>query len=286
VDLDTPARPARHLREIFEGATDVPTPDGDLEAVQALDGATPEEDGFEAAVADAMAAVDALREHLDAHAGALRTATSAADLETARYLCRVARQTCEWLPVRHREAGPHEAGMAARDRFMAANVAWAHATDRGDGVAVWAHDAHVQRGTFDDGQVWTDGGAMGDRLADRFGDDYVPLGFDFGCGRFRAVHASEGGEPRAFAVGDPDPDWATAVFDALADGPVLVDLASAAADPRIADWLDEPGRKRWVGSWYAPDADPATHTQHTRLADAFGHLVVLPDSSPTVPLED
>jgi len=205
--------------------------------------------------------------------------------ETARHLCRVVRQTCDWHRVRHEQPGPHAAGMQQRDRAMAENAAWCARQDPGTGVAVWAHNVHVERGTFDSYGPWADATGMGEFLAREFGARYTPVGFDTARGRFRAVRSGGGDTgPEQFVFDSPPDGSATAEFDRVGESPWLFDIASAATDPRLRDWVTQQQQVRCVGTVYDPDT-PARHHLRTPLT-SFDGLLFLDRSTPSRPVAD
>ncbi|ERH10707.1 MAG: erythromycin esterase related protein [halophilic archaeon J07HX64] len=127
---------------------------------------------------------------------------------------------------------------------------------------------------------------MGEFLTREFGDRYTPVGFDAARGRFRAVRSGKGGDTGSeqFAFG-PAPDGSvTAAFDRVGDPPWLFDIASAATDPRLRDWVDQQQRIRCVGTVYDPDT-PTRHHLQTPLT-AFDGLVFLDRSTPSRPVAD
>lgn len=202
----------------------------------------------------------------------------------ARHLCRVIKRTVRWHRVRNEQPGPHRDGMAERDRVMSENVQWALTHEPGNGVAVWAHNSHIQRGTFNDGQPWSSAPTMGEFLSHDLGPRYVPVGVEFGSGRFRAVDATtETDTPTTFEVGDPREPSLTAQLGHIDDPPFAIDLQSANTDSRLGEWLADPHRIRWIGTVFDPTN---THRQYltTVLPSAFDALVYLPESTPTHPL--
>jgi erythromycin esterase len=276
VDLSTPSAPATPLRAYFE-RTDL---DAEIGALRTVADATVNDDAERERVLPAVtAAAERLRDRLDANRAVSEGSVDA--WWTAQWLCRVIEQSCEWARIRHEQPGPHPAGMAARDRFMAENVRWALDRDPGTGVVLWAHDGHVQRGTFDDGTGWADSTTMGERLARALGDDYRPVGFDFARGSFRAVgHGS--GEVETFLADEPSEDTATAAFAAVGDTPYALDLGAVAADDQLASWVTAVRRKRYVGSVFDPAGESYARTD---LPGSFDWLLVLPESTPTVAID-
>jgi len=278
VDLSRPSAPAPAVRSYL--STVGPGAAGAAVATLA-EGLRPD-DPRDARLDEVATAARTVGDHLERNREAYVARKSAPAWERARHLCRVVERACEWHRVRHAQDGPHPEGMSERDRLMAENAAWCLERDTGSGIVVWAHNSHVKRGTFDDGQVWSGEATMGERLH-RAGGRYTPVGFDFGRGSFRAERACGSGGPEVFSVGDPRTDSATARFDAL-PGPFLLDVESAASDDRLGAWLDAPRRLRRVGSVYDPDA-PGEQYLRTRLAESFDALVFVPESTPTQPLD-
>jgi erythromycin esterase len=293
VDSSTPRAPAEALVGLLRGtdALDAgadPDAAGDVTELAALaERSTPDEAAArERYLDDVGAAARRLGERLDE-----RQPVEASDEEgptgraraaawhRARHLGRVVERTCSWHRVRHEHPGPHAEGMAERDRLLAENVAWAAERDHGAGVVLLAHAGHVQRGTFDDGRAWTDAATAGEHLHRALGERYRVVGTDFVRGAFRARPA-DGGDPQSFRVGDPPEASATARFAALGDGPTVLDLAAAGADPRLASLFDRPRRVRLVGSVYDPGEE---HALETDLPASFDALVVVGESTPTRP---
>lgn len=280
IDLSVPSAPVAPLRAYLE-PVDPALADGDAIATLA-NAEIPDDDvEREQALDDLAGAVDTVKERFDGNRAEYVAESTQRAWSDARHFCRVIEQACEWHRVRHEHEGPHPDGMAARDRFMAENVGWALAEDRGSGVAVWAHDAHIQRGTFDDGTRWRDATTMGERLDREFGAEYRPLGLDFGRGSFRAVNAQNGGV-ETFTVGKPLWGSATEQFARL-DGSCFVSFT----DPGTS-WPETEQPRRYVGSVYDPTADETVGNGYARtnLPASFDGLVFVESSSPTRPIGD
>ena len=287
LDLSHPAAPATPLRS-YLGTVDseyAEQSDALARLITLAEETVPDDAGArEHLLGRVERAAATVADRLDSERGRYVEAATGNRWETARHLCRVVRQACEWHRVRHEHPGPHAAGMQQRDRAMAENAAWCARQDPGNGVAVWAHNIHVERGSFDFGP-WADATGMGEFLAREFGDRYTPVGFDAARGRFRAVRSGDGNTgPEQFAFGPPPDGSATAQFGRVGDPPWLLDIASAAADPRLRDPVDRQQQIRCVGTVYDPDT-PARHHLRTPLT-AFDGLVFLDRSTPSRPVVD
>lgn len=292
VDLGTADRPARRLQSMISGVETVEeAPTEALARILDLDvsgGVTDEGRTRDEYLDATTAAARSVRAHLDDHQAAYRTAFSDDEWHVAHRLPRVIEMTCEWHRVRHRHEGPHPDGMAERDRLMAENLAWWHGRDTGTAVILWAHNSHVKRGTFDDGQRWTDERTMGAHLDRQFGDRYRPFGFDVGRGSVRAIPGDEpdADEIRVYDFDEPPAGSATAELANLDEAPCFLDLRGVAGDSRLESWSGEPSRIRWVGSVYDPDAPHAGHTMETDLPRSFDGLFFVERSSPTRPADN
>ncbi|MFB6244413.1 MAG: erythromycin esterase family protein, partial [Halobaculum sp.] len=225
---------AATLREAARAGFDSDTllPDARFANTPLGDTPTAESDASERDDVDAVR--DAIRRLDDTLADEEPRCVEAVDSEAwlrARHLCRVLDGAVEWNRVRRAHSGPHPDGMAERDRQLSRVLARCLSHDAGDGVVVAAHNSHVQRGTFDDGQSWTDRATMGDCLAREFGERYTPVGFDFARGSVTAIDGSantDGRQYDVFSVGSPPADTATATFDGLDAAPCVIHLGAAA----------------------------------------------------------
>lgn len=181
------------------------------------------------------------------------------------------------------------AAMAVRDRAMAENVSWILEHEAADRMALWAHNAHVNR--LESRAKGHAVPSMGAHLAERYGDEYYALGFEFGGGRFRGLAEPEGsGDADAglqfgeHAIESALPGTAGDAFSSFNGPHFLLDIASARADPVVMDWLDSVRGLHSIGAVYRPD-DPDDHFEPYPLGAAFDGLCYLEETSPARPLE-
>jgi erythromycin esterase len=262
------------------------------------------------AILDAGVAVaKTLTQHLeDARADYLET-WSTREWTVAHHLCRHLEQTCAWNQLRLSTPGRFDPdAFERRDRYMAENVSWCLETDSGNGVLVWAHNAHVQRGSFDMAHDWAAGTAMGEFLARNHGDSYRPYASTFARGSYRAVpdvEETDERQPRAFTAAEPPPDAVvhavTGTGESESSAPVsptaathddsragstrFFDIAGARTDRRLRDWVADERRLRAVPALVDPDADAERRYAQTDIAASFDGLFVVPESSPSRPID-
>ena len=138
-------------------------------------------------------------------------------------------------------------GFGRRDEAMAANASWIVDDAGADRAVLWAHNVHLVRGELDDELLGAAGRTMGDRLAARHGDDYVPIGVGLGGGEYLAMDAATMG-PATPTVPEPPAGSIPDAFSRLEAETSFVPAAALHGRESIADWLDaEPRRHRISG---------------------------------------
>ncbi|WP_232686099.1 erythromycin esterase family protein [Halobacterium zhouii] len=172
-----------------------------------------------------------------------------------------------------------------RDYAMAKNVDWILDHEPHDRIALWAHNGHVKRGgmEYEDTIVPT----MGDNLADRYGDDYYALGFDFHHGSFQAIGNLEDEDDsglREFTVGTPREDSFAATLAATGVELALLDATRASRDPALVDWLNSEHEQRTVGAHYDHD-DADDYWATFDLPEDFDGMLYVEETTRAVPLE-
>jgi erythromycin esterase-like protein len=130
-------------------------------------------------------------------------------------------------------AGPQ--GGIVRDASMAENVVWLAEQYPDARLVLWAHNGHVSRAS----------GAMGQHLADRFGEDYVPVAFATARGRYSAV--GDGGLGSHELQAPPD-DSFEAIFAASEVPLFALDLRSGEPGNEESGWLCETRLFRSIGA--------------------------------------
>lgn len=288
VSLSSPGNPARRLRDYLRGVDGVPVPESDR-LDRLADAEIPEDDDAREEFLDGgLAVAETLRAHLDDRRAAYVEAGSARKWTVVRRLCRHLEQSCEWNRTRLSTPGTFDPeAFEQRDRCMAENVGWCLETDPGDGVVVWAHNAHVKRGAFDMAHGWADGGTMGEFLDREHGSAYRPCATDVARGEYRAVaDVDDPDRParRAFTAAEPPTRTTAAIIERISSPAAFFDVGSAATDPRLGSWFDGTQQLRAVPAVVDPDADRERRVMETDLAASFDGLFAVTESTPTVPL--
>jgi erythromycin esterase len=154
----------------------------------------------------------------------------------------------------------------ARDIAMAENVAWLRdQAGPSAKLVLWAHNGHVN----------TVSGWMGGHLRERYGNDYVSLGFAFGRGSFTAV-----GQTGSTFTGLNT--WSTtlipktsieAVFEATGRPMALFDARKVVGAPAAAD-LAGPIVMRSIGSAFNQQSE-AVYFATNRFPNDYDMLIYL-----------
>ncbi len=262
-----------------------------------------------------------LDDRLDSHATDYADATSPERVEFARQHRRTLEQTYELAREMHEADDPREA-QGLRDEFMAENVAWIHDHGPGNAVALWAHNAHIQKGATRG--AWEQFDPMGGYLADRFGDDYHALGFEFGGGSFQAFPHPEadadgglqkwstppladqlplglggasdgdGGESEGSSDERESPDDDSGPVDApvqfqeamraLDGDPLFVDVVAARDDDRLDQWLDDYHTCHHIGAVFHDEDDRTEFFTRYRLGRELDSVLFVAETSRAQPV--
>lgn len=226
--------------------------------------------------------VAALRAHLDAHEQASVDTAGHRTLELAQQHLRTIEDAV--AAVRADENDDTEAIMRIRDTAMAENVAWILDHSDHDRIALWTHNEHVRRGTVE--SDWGEVRTMGDHLAERYGDDYYTIGFDFGRGELQGKVATADADDApdrelgACEYGDPEPDTLTAAFSQVDDPLFFLAIQSASEDPALEAVLDSDARIRSVGAYVGNESE---HWTTIVPADVYDGLIFVQETTRAVP---
>lgn len=265
-DTSSFARVADALSTFFEAA------DANVPAVRDhLDTLAGEDEG--AAVDAAESLVDTLPSLFGEHEG-WETEFSSREFAFARRQPTLLAQTLDLATA------DAEDRFALRDEAMAANASWIVGDAGADRAVLWAHNVHVARGELSDGMLGFSGRTMGDRLAARHGDDYVPIGFGLGGGEYLAMDAETMG-PATPSVPEPPVGSIPDAFRRLDVETPFVSTAALHEHEQIADWLAaEPRRHRISGmvedgeslTYVASDLSEFDGFAFVRTTDPTRHL--------------
>jgi erythromycin esterase len=216
------------------------------------------------------------------------TATNERETVIARRCLRVIEQARQRRVVR--ETDGIQASMVVRDEAMVENLSWALENEVADRAALWAHDSHICR-TVNLGARANPAPSLGSHLADRYGDDYFALGFDFLEGSFRAIgiELTPESELTTWSLDEPPADSITAVFAATGCDLAFLNFDTVSEDERLDEWFAEPRAKRKLGAvYYGPDGPSenekdgqAAHNAVRVIPKAFDGLLFVRETTPS-----
>lgn len=156
-----------------------------------------------------------------------------------------------------------------RDQAMAENIAWlldqAGSESR---MVLWAHNMHIT--------AQPASAVMGDHLRQRFGADYLAVGFSFNQGSVLAFDMDSTPEMTEFAL---EPAPAGSIDDTLRAAQMprfILDLRDA--PPDAAAWLNTFRPMRFVGGSYS-DACPQAAFAMVAPAQGFDVLIYVEDTT-------
>lgn len=180
--------------------------------------------------------------------------------------------------------------LRVRDRAMADNVDWILEYENADRMAIWAHDAHINRVEQTSRETGATATSLGGHLAARHGDEYYALGFSFGHGSFQAISEvpnTEGNgqthSPQEQTIDAPLPDTIDATLAAL-DYPIaIVDIRTASEDTMIAEWLTNPQRHFSAGATYDPK-NPEKYVTEYVYSEAFDGVCFIDETTRARPI--
>lgn len=169
--------------------------------------------------------------------------------------------------------------MALRDETMAENVEWIHERSTGP-LVLWGHNGHLARGTrvFEEYEA----PAMGEWLADAYGDRYCPVGFELGGGEVAALDAGAG-EVVEYPVPDPPSGSVPDVFGQVDEPLFHLSVEDLYDAPSTREWLRSEPRRHdiWGGT---PDGDNPVNYNRRDLG-GFDWVVFVRETSPLVHLD-
>lgn len=226
--------------------------------------------------------VEELGAYLDHHKVELHEQTTKSELSLAYQHLRTISQAAELKRTTVDEN--RRVATAVRDRAMADNVSWIHQREHTDRLVLWAHNDHINRL-----EIRPQGKAvpsMGAHLADRFGDAYYALGFEFGGGSFLA----RGGSSRDGGRSDSDPGEQTLksplsgtigeTFSTVGHDVFLLDIDTLSANQVLGDWLQEERGIHSIGAVYFEDTLDS-HCEQYPIAETFDGLAFIDSTEPS-----
>lgn len=175
-----------------------------------------------------------------------------------------------------------------RDTFMAENIIWfADQYFPDERIVVWAHNGHVRTSQFPYFgllDLVADFYPMGKHLRERYGDDYITVGFAFGRGSITVQPILNDGQ---FVSIRPTPvlplvDNSHEFFFQAAGMPrFMLDLRAGEGVAAVETWLRAPYALRAIGSAYYPDVSADVMAIPTLLAASFDVIIYFENSTPS-----
>ena len=291
VDTQYTTGAVQHLRGYFEQV------DAEMPAEMAADLETVDDDGLNPdrderpderhAAGERVAA--AVRDHLDEYRETYVERAGERAWGLARRQAAVIEAATTYRKARVDQTGDDpeqtEHLLCLRDRAMAENVSWLLEFEETDRIAVWGHDAHVNRSKHEVRDGGVSSTPMGGYLADRYGEAYLAVGFACGRGSFQALGETDDGEYELMAhtVDGPRPGTVDTALDAVGSSPALFDVRGAREDGRLAEWVETPRGTFSAGATYDPDSPERYITEYS-LAAAFDAVCYVAETSRARPV--
>lgn len=155
-----------------------------------------------------------------------------------------------------------------RDQFMAENVSWIYESNPGSKMVLWAHNGHVKNS----------GNAMGQYLKEKYGNQYVNIGFAFHSGEYSAKGNQGLGN---YTAQKSHPGTYEFFFQKLNEPIFLLDLRKLENNSEASTWIFEEMDFRVVG------ARKLTNEFYpTEIIKDFDILIFIKESSPTELIKD
>lgn len=177
-----------------------------------------------------------------------------------------------------------------RDRTMAENVEWILAHENADRMAIWAHDAHINRVQHTSRRTGVSATSMGGHLARRFDDDYFALGFAFGHGSFQALsdRSDPGTDGKSYSLGKQTVNGPVAgtIEASIADlgyPLAILDIRAMRGDDTLARWRTRPQLHFSAGATYDSD-DPSAYLTEYGYGDAFDGICYIDETTRARPI--
>jgi erythromycin esterase len=138
----------------------------------------------------------------------------------------ISQKETDWLNQNTRILNQYLGGddYTNRDRSMAENAIWIYEHNKPSKIAIWAHNGHIQKTGF----------TMGKDLKEKFGKEYLTVGFAFNKGKYTATGKNKLG---TYDAQESYPGTYEYFFRSI-DVPVFaLDLREIPKDNPAANWL-------------------------------------------------
>lgn len=198
--------------------------------------------------------------------------------ERARHLTRVLEMSLRYYDVIDDE-GMTARAAEIRDEGMAETVDRIRDFAGAERIAVWAHNAHLNRGR--NPGLDRPHRTLGHFLAETHGRDYYALGTDFGTGTVtaRPPDAEHHADPRTFEVREVPDDSTAEVFVDVSHPAFFLDFEDAKENDEVASWLEQTRGYHSMGEeWMGGEGTSGSEMPLTERVDG---LVFVRETTPT-----
>jgi erythromycin esterase len=128
---------------------------------------------------------------------------------------------------------------------------------------------------------------MGQILREHYQEQYLPIGFSFFQGSFRALGEGPNGKLtplQTFTVQSSEPGSYNATLGSVSISQYMLDLRNAPAGP-VSQWLDGPHDLRLTGASYNPNNESEAYIS-VSLSKSFDVIIHIQRTTASGPLPD
>lgn len=231
------------------------------------------------AVKAALADLEILNSHLIKQGDTIIPATSEMDFTLAKQYAECIRQLTELL-LTDKDYG------TKRDAYMADNVEWLlryEETFYGDNrIFITGHNGHIGKTTATVGTEKI----MGELLAEKYGDEYFPIGTEFYDSTFLAADYNTGERQEYRVINDGNKRLAVLLHH-TGNNSLYLNMEDENVDSNLAGYLNEKQPMSSIGDMFADSFSnmKRTYTQNIAPHKAYNAIIFLDTLTPSTMLD-